>query len=189
MAIAIPTRSLGRQLAKWRRHNRMKQCALARELGVAQSTLSRWEAGAAEPGDIHQQKLRRLLTAAPNSSADFAVRDLVHSSRARIHLICDLTHKLIAASKPRQRAWRTSESELVGASLWRFRTQGIETGERDLAETGWFNAQAQEAYVQTERSDFSELTIHKGWLKYTRFMLSDGRFARLVIDVEDAAPP
>jgi hypothetical protein len=97
-----------------------------------------------------------------------------------MHLICDLTHRLLAVSPARAHDWRVSAEELIGTSLWRFATAGIEDGETRLAERGWYEPVAGDVIVATDVGRFRELTIPAGRIRYTRMPLSDGRTARLV---------
>lgn len=52
MITALPPKRdcLGPTLRRWRVINRVKQAALAEELGVSQATVSRWESGARRTG-------------------------------------------------------------------------------------------------------------------------------------------
>ncbi|MHA4835274.1 helix-turn-helix domain-containing protein [Sphingopyxis sp. MSC1_008] len=179
----LPCRNhLGASLRRWRALNRVKQSALAGEMGVSQTTVSRWEAGVLTPGATEEDRLTRLLAARPNSAADSALLDLVRHSPQPAHLICDLTHRLFAASPTRISGWRVGIEELAGKSLWRFASPGIAEGEAALDALGWYEATAPAVIVDTEYAAFDELTIAAGPLRYTRMPLSDGSFARLVQD-------
>lgn len=179
--------SLERALRRWRALNRIKQSALAEELGVSQSTVSRWENLILAPEPWQARRLTALLTARPNASSDWALIDLVRGAPTPMHLICDLTHRFIAASSGRMARWRVGADELAGTSLWRFATQGIMAGESGLAARGWYEPIAGEVIVSTERASFPELTIPAGTMRYTRIPLADGGFARLVRSQDDHA--
>lgn len=190
MTTALPPKRdcLGPTLRRWRVINRVKQAALAEELGVSQATVSRWESGALAPDRHESRRLTRLLTARPSSSADRALLDLVRLSSEPVHLICDLTHRLLAASPSRCRTWRVACEDLQGTSLWRFASEGIDDGEASLGDRGWYDELAPELAIGTERAEFAELTIRAGTIRYTRLALSDGRFARLVRDGRRSGP-
>jgi transcriptional regulator with XRE-family HTH domain len=173
---------LGASLRRWRALNRVKQAALALDMGVSQTTISRWEAGTLPPGPREEDRLTRLLAARPTSAADRALLDLVSRAPGPMHLICDLTHRLFAASPARISAWRVGIDELAGTSLWRFASPGIAAGETALDALGWYAPAAPAVVIDTEQAHFAELSIAAGRLRYTRMPLSDGRFARLVED-------
>lgn len=179
----LPCRNhLGASLRRWRALNRVKQSALACEMGVSQTTVSRWEAGTLPPGQREEDRLTQLLAARPTSASDRALFDLVRHAPAPVHLICDLTHRLFAASPARISAWRVGIDELAGTSLWRFASPGIAKGEAALDALGWYAPVAPAVIVDTEPAYFAELSIAAGRLRYTRMPLSDGTFARLVED-------
>lgn len=180
MAALPEARALGPALRRWRALNRVKQSAVADELGISQTTISRWESRAKVPEPREARRLTQLLTARPTASSDLALIELVRAAPTPMHLICDLTHRLIAASPGRLSRWRVSADELVGTSLWRFATQGIRDGESALETSGWYEPLAADVMVRTERIDFPELTILAGEIRYTRMPLADGGFARLV---------
>ncbi len=80
----------GQRLRALRRAAGMKQFALADELGVDQTSISRWESGGQLPSDAVQHK---ALSAVSNlRDGDFALRRLVESSGACVHLIDEATH-------------------------------------------------------------------------------------------------
>lgn len=173
---------LGASLRRWRLLNRVKQAALAADMGVSQATVSRWESGRLAPALREEARLVELLSARPTSAADAALVELVRNAPGRVHLICDLTHRLVAASPARIAGWRVAAETLVGRSLWRFASAGIARGERALEGLGWYAPVAPSVTVETENADFDELSIAAGSLHYTRMPLSDGSFARLVRD-------
>lgn len=176
----VENHALGHALRRWRALNRVKQSALADELGVSQSTISRWESFQLDPEPRERRRLVALLTARPSAASDHALLELVRSAPVACHLICDLTHRLLAASPKRQAGWRVGADDLVGTSLWRFASDGIAAGEAELAAGGWYEPSAHDVIVRTERVRFAELTIQAGAMRYTRMPLADGGFARLV---------
>ncbi|MDO9336197.1 MAG: helix-turn-helix transcriptional regulator [Caulobacter sp.] len=180
MTSAPDIRALGPALRRWRALNRVKQTTVATELGVSQTTISRWEnlEQVPEPRDV--RRLMRLIAATPTASSDLALIELVSTAATPMHLVCDLTHRLIAASPRRLASWRVGVGELVGTSLWRFASQGIRAGEEALASRGWYEPVAPDVTVETERVSFPELTIDAGRIRYSRMPLANGGFARLV---------
>jgi len=172
--------ALGPALRRWRTLNRIKQEALASDLGVSQATLSRWENRSRIPEVREARRIATLLEARPTSASDRALAELVQQSATPVHLICDLTHQLIAVSATRAHGWTIGAGELIGSSLWRFATDGIRRGEAELGDHGWFEPFANDVTVTTERMRFPELIIPSGPIRYTRVALSDGRLARLV---------
>lgn len=173
-------KALGPALRRWRALNRIKQTTVAEELGVSQTTISRWENREQTPEPRDVRRLTRLLAAEPTASSDRALIDLVRAAAAPMHLICDLTHRLIAASPARLVTWRVGVDELIGTSLWRFASQGIQSGEAALAAQGWYEPIAPDVAVETEFASFPELTIDAARIRYTRMPLAGGGFARLV---------
>jgi len=185
---SIPPIPLGASLRRWRIVNRTKQSALAAYFDVSQGTVARWEAGEIAPSGKHGARLRALLTARPNAASDRTLVGLIESSVIPCHLICDVTHRLLAASPSRAAQWRISADELTGRTLWRFATEDIVTAEAGLGDAGWFDDSPPAVTVETQRRAYAELTIEAGRLQYVRFPLSDGTHARLVSDVQAINP-
>jgi transcriptional regulator with XRE-family HTH domain len=179
---AVLNSSLGPSLRRWRVLNRVKQEALARDLGVSQSKISRWESGRAKPEGADQLKILTLLRARPESSADRALLELVSCSSEPVHLVCDLTHRLLAVSPRRARNWHIPIEDLMNRPLWRFASDGIREMENCLAEHGWFEPLGPDISFQTEYVHFPEITILQGKIRISRLLLSDGSYARLVRD-------
>lgn len=177
-----PTQHIGASLRRWRVLNNVKQAAAAAELGVSQTTVSRWEKGFLHPDGRDRRKLMELLAARPTSAADRALLELVTSSARPVHLVCDLTHRLLAVSPARASEWREDVAGFLRTSLWPFASQGIVAGEAKLADWGWYEPTAPDVTIVTERAVFPELAIAAGEIVWSRIPLSDGRFARLVRD-------
>lgn len=180
--VTSPTQNLGSSLRRWRVINRVKQQALAAELGVSQSRISRWESGTSVPERLELRKVLKLLEARPETAADRAIQTLVTQSGVPVHLVCDLTHKLLAASPSRARHWHTPLSELMNQPLWRFASDGIRRAEDSLGEKGWYDPLGPDIVFDTERADFAEMTIPESRIRISRLSLSDGRYVRLVRD-------
>lgn len=173
-------RVLGRSLRAWRTARRVKQAHAAEILGVSQATVSRWESGALTPSPPEAARLADLLAARPDSDADRALLDLVETSTEPAHLICDLSHRLLAASAARSREWGLPKEDLLGASLWRYASPAIVAAEAGLEKAGWYDALPPAVTVDTDANESNEVPIRPGRMSWTRLRLSDGRFARLV---------
>jgi transcriptional regulator with XRE-family HTH domain len=171
---------LGRSLKTWRALRRIKQSHAARLLGVSQATVSRWESGALAPTLDEQRDLRTLMSARLDSAAEHALARLVRQSPRRVHLVCDLTHRLLAASRPRARAWRVPLPQLMGVSLWPYASAEIAAAEARLSDLGWFEAAAPMVEIVTGPNHRGDIPIRQGKRRWTRFQLSDGSYARLV---------
>ena len=94
-------RSLGTTLVLARRARGMKQAHAAELLGVSQPTVSRMERGDLEPSGRLRERLLDLVSARLDPARDAALRRLVEGASGPVHLVCDLTHRLLAASAPR----------------------------------------------------------------------------------------
>lgn len=180
-AIVITPLALGRALRRWRLLHRVKQEHAAQIFGVTQSTISRWEAGrqAMEPGE--RTKIEALVCARLDSAADRVLAALVNESPRPVHLICDLTHCLLACSASRAEEFRVGATELMGNSLLCYATEEILAKEESLRSLGWYDEPAPqpiELYTGTNRSEI--VPIWESRCRWTRLLLSDGTPARLV---------
>jgi hypothetical protein len=103
--------------------------------------------------------------------------------------VCDLTHRLLAAARPREREWRRSAAELRGQPLWRFATEAIQLAEAGLPDLGWGERDGAHALTfVTGANDLDELRIVPGVLIWERILLSDGSPARLVTSPAEGFP-
>ena len=170
---------LGRSLRLWRALRRVKQAHAAELLGVSQAMVSRWEAGTLVPDAEEQARLRRLMSARLDSAADHALARLVTESSSSMHLVCDLTHRLLAASRGRSRDWDFRTPQLLGVSLWRFATPEIQAAEAALTDEGWFEADPPAVELATGANGSPIVPIREGRMRWTRLQLSDGAFVRL----------
>jgi len=177
---ACDARELGRSLRTWRALRRVKQQALASMLDVSQATVSRWESGQLVPSPAEQRALRQLLSARLDSAADRALANLVTHASHPVHLICDLTHQLLALSPARERQCRVPASALVGRSLWRYATDAIVHAEQGLDAAGWFGPNPPALVFDTGASIEQDVLIQASRMRWVRLQLSDGSFARLV---------
>lgn len=179
-------RALGRSLRTWRALRRVKQLHAAALLGVSQATVSRWETGQSPPAPDEAQRLRTLMAAKLGSDADRVLARLVCQSAAPVHLICDLTHRLLAASPAREAQFKVPTSQLMGTSLWRYASDDIVAAEARLADHGWFGPTPPAIEFHTRARESDDLAILACDMRWVRFQLCDGSFVRLVETV--AAP-
>ena len=181
--------SLALTLRLARRLRGMKQAHAADLLGVTQSTVSRIERCDLKPTGMLRSRLLDLVSARIHPARDAALRRLVEGSAAPVHLVCDLTHRLLAASRPREREWRCVASELRGQPLWRFASPAIRSAEMRLPDIGWGEREGAHALTfVTGANGLDELPIVPGVMIWERILLSDGSPARLVTSpVEGAA--
>ncbi|WP_193466497.1 helix-turn-helix domain-containing protein [Roseateles puraquae] len=178
-------RQIGRSLRLWRSLRRLKQSAAADLLKVSQATVSRWEAGTATPSPLDQQALRVLMSARLDSAADFALARLVRRSSEPMHLVCDVTHRLLALSPARERRCRLPGAELLGQGLWRYATPQIVEQEGQLDRLGWFEPAPAAIEFDTQASLNQDMPIDRGRMRWVRLQLSDGSYVRLT----DTVPP
>ncbi len=156
----------------------MKQSHLAERLGVAQTTVSRWESGAWKLSPEDLARVLQLLQGAP--SGDAALRRLIEASPLPTHLINDIDHRLIAASPTRDRQWRGAASAHIGRPLWRYATSAIMAAEAELDSRGWWALAAPDAVqVVTEAGEGEDIRVVAGAMVWERVWLSDGTPGRL----------
>lgn len=173
-----PAHPLGPALRRWRMLHRVKQAHAAEWFGVAQSTVSRWESGGIAPEPAERKRIEALLTARLDSAADQALARLVSESPRPVHLICDLTHRLIALSAARAAGL---DGDWIGRSLWRFATPAIAAHEARLNARGWFDApQALPCEFDPGDNGAVAVPVRRGLCRWTRLTLSDGKAVRLV---------
>jgi transcriptional regulator with XRE-family HTH domain len=173
---AVPARAL----KAWRTVRRLKQGHVAELLGVAQSTVSRWEAGRATPDSDEARGLVTLMATPLDGAAEHALGRLVRGAGTPVHLVCDLTHRLLAASPGRTRDWRRPASDLLGRSLWRYASAEIVAAEAALDDAGWFDDGPQAMRITTGANDSNEVPIRPCSFLWSRLQLADGSFVRVV---------
>jgi transcriptional regulator with XRE-family HTH domain len=166
----------------------MKQSHVAELLSVTQATVSRWERGLLRPSPAQMSALLALLAAPPAGSRDAALKRLIETSMRRVHLICDTTHRLLAASPARSAEWGVPADELLGRSLWRFASAEIEAAESRLESLGWFEAQVPAVAFRTGATLDPVVPVASGQVLWERLRLDDGSDARLVTTFGDAEP-
>jgi transcriptional regulator with XRE-family HTH domain len=175
----------GAAFRRFRRLRGLKQSHAAELLGVSQATVSRWETGALEPSDDARRAIAALI--ARHGGEDHALKRLVESATWPVHLICDATHALLAASPARSRQWRCAPHDLAGRSLWRYASDEIRKLEAELPAYGWDMPAGPALAFWTGANRSPSVPIAPGVTLWERLPLSDGRLARLVSTV--ATPP
>lgn len=170
----------GFTLKRMRRLSGMKQSHIAELMGVTQSTVSRWESGVLAMTGEQAKALQSLFATHPSSAQDAALKSLVESSSASVHLICDATHRLLAASPKRARRWRGGVSEFIGRSLIVYAAPRILAAEESLLDLGWFDGALSSLRFDTDANTDPELPIEAGAMMWERIPLSDGTMGRLV---------
>ncbi|MFM0041730.1 helix-turn-helix transcriptional regulator [Paraburkholderia metrosideri] len=173
--------ALGIALKRWRLLHRVKQTHAAEIFSVAQSTVSRWEAGLQEMEPAERVKVERLLAARLESAADRALDRLVTESPREVHLVCDFTHRLLACSSSRAAQFGVPVAALLGRSLWRYATPEIMAKEHLLDDLGWRSVLAPlPLEFGSGVNHSSHVPIHDSRCRWTRMTLSDGTAVRLV---------
>jgi transcriptional regulator with XRE-family HTH domain len=174
---------IGLALRRFRRLNVVKQCAIAEMLGVSQGCVSRWESGAHKPDAAQRRRIIQLISASAGNEHDAALKRLVECSQRPVHLICDATHQLLAASPSRAGSWRIDVSELIGRSLWPFASPEIVAAEAGLFESGWFERPYQNLELRTESNGRSDVPVPPSRVLWETLPLADGRVGRLTTTI------
>jgi transcriptional regulator with XRE-family HTH domain len=176
-------REPGQKLRRWRLLRGIKQSAFADWMGVSQATISRWERGQLSL-TINQWLLaERLLLSDRNPAHDSALQRLVETSVNKVHLVCDETHRLLAASPARQREWRADIAEFLGQSLIRFASDEVLAAEATLMGLGWDAGRSSSLEFDTSATLDPLIPIRQGRVLWERILLSDGSFGRLVTTI------
>ncbi|QNQ08705.1 helix-turn-helix domain-containing protein [Sphingomonas alpina] len=174
---------VGRALRRFRRLNGIKQGHAAELLGVSQGSISRWESGAHEPEACHRDRIIEWIAAQANNDADAALKRLVASSTLPVHLVCDATHRLLAASPARAASWAASADELIGQSLWRFASPEIVMAEESLYDRGWFDRPCQQLRFLTGANHSAIVEVLPSLMEWETIPLADGRTGRLTTTI------
>lgn len=181
MQAPLITPALGPALKRWRLLHRVKQSHAAELFNVNQSTISRWESGTQAMEPAERARAEKLLSARLDAAADHALARLVGESPRPVHLVCDITHRLLACSARRAAEFGAPLSTLLGRSLWRYATPEIAGKEALLDNIGWRDALAPPSLEFVTGTNDSELVpIAQSLCRWTRLTLSDGTAARLV---------
>ena len=180
---------VGPLLRRARALRRWKQQAVADLAGVAQTTVSRWEAGAIEPSPEQLRRLGPILTPVADLARDGGLKRLVVTSPLAVHLICDLTHRLLAASPAREAEWLVPAEDLHGEPLFPFATDEIREAESRLDDIGWFADATTSAVLWVRgRERASTIRMATGYCVWERLTLNDGSPVRLVTTLPDGSP-
>ncbi|MBO9678271.1 MAG: helix-turn-helix transcriptional regulator [Acidovorax sp.] len=172
--------SPGAMLRRWRMLRRIKQEHAAQLFGVSQSTVSRWESGIQSVSRDELVRIEGFFAARLDSAADYALERLVSHSTQPVHLVCDLTHRLLACSSPRAAEFASPLPELMGRSLWPFATAEIVAREQSLRDAGWHDHATPSIEFDTGCNTSTQVPIRMSRCRWTRLTLSDGTVARLV---------
>ncbi|MBO6527569.1 helix-turn-helix transcriptional regulator [Erythrobacter sp.] len=171
---------LSHGLRHWRRTGGVKQESLAHDIGVSQATISRLESGQALPGERDLHQLLARISASPSAPSDRQLIRFVRQSAEPLHLVCDLTHRLLAASPSRASEWAIAPERLNGRSLWRYASPDIVEAECGLGAIGWHERTSLETRFVTASFECSAISIRKSVVHWVRIPLANGTFARLV---------
>jgi len=174
---------VGRALRRFRRLNGIKQGHVAELLGVSQGSVSRWESGSHEPESWHRARIIEFIAANANGDADAALRRLISTSTLTVHLVCDATHRLLAASPSRLASWRADPSDFLGQSLWRFASPEIIVAEEGLADRGWFERPCQRLRFSTGSNGSDEVPVRPSLMQWETIALADGRIGRITTTI------
>lgn len=161
----------------------VKQSAVAELLGVSQGCVSRWESGAHRPDSGQRDRIVRMICASAGDDRDLALKRLVEGSERPVHLICDSTHRLLAASRSRAASWGIDVSELIGRSLWPFASAEIEAAEAGLAGSGWFERPYQRLELSTGGNGRRDVPVPPSRMLWETVPLADGRVGRLTTTI------
>ncbi|MDC7809419.1 XRE family transcriptional regulator [Sphingomonas koreensis] len=170
---------LGRALRRFRRLNGIKQGHVAELLAVSQAAVSRWESGIHEPEAHQRERILDLIAANASNDADATLKRLIESSILPVHLVCDATHNLLAASPERTRSWGAGADAFIGKSLWRFASPEIVAAQEGLQNRGWFERPCQRMQFETGANDSDLVTVLPGTLLWETIPLADGRTGRI----------
>jgi transcriptional regulator with XRE-family HTH domain len=165
----------------------MKQQHLAELLGVNQATISRWERDQLALSSEQTFKLERIFASPHHAAADAALKRLVEDCLRPVHLICDSTHRLLSASRPRQSEWRAPIGAFLGRSLFPYASAEIAAAEQSLEACGWHEGRLMSLTFDTGANGNPRLPIVAGRVTWERIMLSDGSAGRLVTTVTEPA--
>lgn len=94
----------GQLLRSWRRHNNVKQAALAYSLGVSQPAVARWESGVDTPSPGHLRQIRDMMARA--SRDEVAIQAMFVARQSAIAALYDFEEmRMVANSGGFQRIW------------------------------------------------------------------------------------
>jgi transcriptional regulator with XRE-family HTH domain len=170
---------VARALRRFRRLNGVKQSHIAEMLDVTQATVSRWESGAHEPEPDHRDRILSMIAARAGNDADAALKRLIETSILPVHLVCDATHRLLAASPLRTAMWGQKADAFLGQSLWRFASPEIVEAEESLATRGWYERPFQRLRFSTGHNGSDLVPVLPSVMQWESIPLADGLIGRI----------
>lgn len=170
--------ALMRAVRRTRALRGMKQSHLAELLGVGQSSVSKWESGTHVPPGNILDTLAAFVTEAPGTPSDAILKRLVEQSSREVHLVCDVTHRLLAASPSRRAEWHLPSGS--GGPMWRYATPEIRRAEALLPEFGWSERSGMAVLFATSEGSDPVVPIRPGKVLWERLPIGDHGWARLV---------
>lgn len=174
---------VGRALRRFRILNGIKQGHVAEHLAVTQASVSRWESGMHEPDAAIRERILAMIAANAGNDADAALKRLVETSSVPVHLVCDATHRLLAASPARAMAWADSADSFLNRSLWAFASPEIVAAEEGLADRGWYDRPFQRLEFHTGHNGSVVIAVLPGTMRWETVPLADGRIGRITTTI------
>ncbi|WP_081095160.1 helix-turn-helix domain-containing protein [Erythrobacter donghaensis] len=171
-------------LKRFRRLSGTKQSFVASELGITQGTLSRWETGRHAPDNAQRARIIEFLRKYAPHQTDSLVESLVQNSKKRVLLVCDSTHRLLAASKSMSRPWQGGVNQYLNCSLWRYATDEIIEAEKRLRDIDWYDKINLVHEFWTEGNKSTDVPIPPAKIRWETLMLAHGFTGRLVQVIE-----
>lgn len=178
---------IGRALLRFRRLNGIKQAHVAELLSVSQGSISRWEGGTHAPDEHHRERIAALIAAHADNDGDAALKRLITTSTLAVHLVCDATHTLLAASASRAAGFAGGMAPYIGTSLWRYASPEILNAEARLADGGWFERPFQAFSFLTGDNGSDDVPVRPGVVRWETIPLADGRIGRVTTTLDGHA--
>ncbi|WP_442681149.1 helix-turn-helix domain-containing protein [Sphingomonas sp. ASY06-1R] len=178
---------IGRALLRFRRLNGIKQGHIAEVLRVSQGSVSRWENGTHAPDEDHRCRIAALIAAHADNDGDAALKRLITSSTLAVHLVCDATHVLLAASPSRAANFKGGADAHIGTSLWRYASPEILEAEAMLADSGWFERPFQACSFLTGANGSEDVPVRPSLVRWETVPLADGRVGRVTTTLSSHA--
>lgn len=175
---------IGRALLRFRRLNGIKQGHVAELLRVSQGSVSRWENGTHAPDADRRGQIAALIAARAGNDGDATLKRLITTSTLAVHLVCDATHILLAASSTRARDFAGGAAPYVGTSLWRYASPAIVQAEATLIDVGWFERPFQAFSFTTDDNDSDDVPVRPSVVRWETIPLADGRVGRVTTTLE-----
>lgn len=107
-----------------------------------------------------------------------------------LHLICDLSHRLLALSVVRARSFGCPADGMIGRALGPFNTAELATSEARLPDLGWHDLPSVPPIeLESGTNGSSIVPVRPSRCRWTRLILSDDRAARLVETLNSWSAP